>query len=32
MCINPGHSNYRYVHVKDLVIGYLKQRMVGKKL
>lgn len=30
MCINPGHSNY--VHVKDLVIGYLKQRMVGKKL
>lgn len=29
MCINPGHSNY--LRVKDL-IGYLKQRMVGKKL
>lgn len=28
MCINPGHSNY--VRVNDL-IGYLKQRMVGKK-
>lgn len=31
MCINQGHSNYVPVRVKDL-IGYLKQRMVGKKL